>query len=104
MTLRSNWNNEMSMLNRATRLGEFSPIGRSFTLWQNKITELAQLFGGYFFPKYRLSINFDKKLIGLRFGRFFQKLIWSPWCAEADAQNCWKPKMKLSRQSIKAFM
>jgi hypothetical protein len=25
------------------------------------------------------SINFDKKSVGLHFGRFFHKLIWSPW-------------------------
>jgi hypothetical protein len=33
----------------------------------------------YFFPTYRLCINFDKKWVGLHFGRFFHELIWPPW-------------------------
>jgi hypothetical protein len=33
---------------------------------------------GYFFPWISFSIHFDKKWVGLHFGRFFRKLIWSP--------------------------
>jgi hypothetical protein len=37
---------------------------------------------GYFFPLQRLRINIDKNVgIWLNFGRFFSKLIWSPWSA-----------------------
>jgi hypothetical protein len=39
-----------------------------------------------FFLSYRLWNNFDKKLFGLRLGRFFHKLIWSP-CPGAHAQR-----------------
>jgi hypothetical protein len=34
---------------------------------------------GLLFPQLRLCINFDKKGAGLHFGRFFNKLVWSPW-------------------------
>jgi hypothetical protein len=63
-------------MNRVTRLGEFSPIGRLFSLASLlKITEVAQLL----FPHNQLRINFDKKLVGQHFGRLsFHKLIWSP--------------------------
>jgi hypothetical protein len=43
-----------------------------------KITEVAQ-FLGYFFPRYQLCLNFDKKWFGLHFERLFYTLIWSPW-------------------------
>jgi hypothetical protein len=32
----------------------------------------------YCFPKHSLCNNFGKKWVGLHFGRFFPKLIWSP--------------------------
>jgi hypothetical protein len=64
---------------RVTRLGEFSHIERLFPLGSFlKNTELAKIFG-YFFPQISLCINFGKKWHGLHFGRFFLKLIWSPW-------------------------
>jgi hypothetical protein len=64
---------------RVTRLDDFSPIGRLFTL-------------GSFFEKYKSGPNFGaaffngrscvliltKKWIGLHFGQFFNKHIWSP--------------------------
>jgi hypothetical protein len=60
---------------RVTRLGEFSPVGRLFSLGTClEITEIVQ-FLGLLFPK--LCINFDKG-VGLHFGQFFRKLIWSP--------------------------
>jgi hypothetical protein len=61
---------------RVTRLGEFSPIGRLFTLVL-KIIELAQNFG-YLLSRYQLCIIFATKMVGQHFGDFFQKLIWSP--------------------------
>jgi hypothetical protein len=33
----------------------------------------------YFIPMYQLWICFDKKWVGLHFGRLVHKLIWSPW-------------------------
>jgi hypothetical protein len=33
-------------------------------------------FLGYMLPWLRLYINFDKKLVGLHFGRFFHNHIW----------------------------
>jgi hypothetical protein len=36
---------------------------------------------GYFIPWLSLSIELDKSWVGLHFGRFFNKLIWSPWKA-----------------------
>jgi hypothetical protein len=51
------------------RLGEFPPIGQSFALGSFlKMLEAGQIFGHYF----------GKKCVGLHFGRFFHKLIWSP--------------------------
>jgi hypothetical protein len=70
---RQKWN-----ITRVTRLGEFSPIGRLFSFASIlKITEVAQVLG-LLFSKVPVSINLDKKLDGLHFGRLFQKLIWSP--------------------------
>jgi hypothetical protein len=63
---------------RVTRLGEFLPFVRLFSLgsfWE--ITEVAQIYG-VLFPQVKLCINFDKKMFGLHFGRLFHKLIWSP--------------------------
>jgi hypothetical protein len=66
---------EVRRQSRVTRLGEFSPKGRHFTLGGIiKFSEVAQTFG-LLFPKFRLCINFDKKWVG----RIFHKLIWSPW-------------------------
>jgi hypothetical protein len=50
-------------------LGKFSPIGRLFTLGSFlKITEAGEIFG-YFFQQLSLGIDFDKKRVGLHFGR-----------------------------------
>jgi hypothetical protein len=48
---RSNSSEKGSLLNRVTRLGEFSPLGQLFTLSSfSKITEVAQTFG-LLFPR-----------------------------------------------------
>jgi hypothetical protein len=60
---------------RVTVLGEFSPVGDCFTLdifWKlpKKPTFLATFS--------TVVHNLTKKVVGLHFGRFFNKLIWSP--------------------------
>jgi hypothetical protein len=75
---------------RMTRLGEFSPDGWLFNL--------LSFFENYWssphflaiFPQLRLCINFGKKGLGyLHFGRFFNKLIWSP-CRHARTDSLWR--------------
>jgi hypothetical protein len=66
---------------RVARLGEFSPNGLLFSLGSGlKTTEEAHISGLLFShcTSY-VRKNFDKKWIGLHFGRLFHKLIWSPW-------------------------
>jgi hypothetical protein len=53
-------------------------IGRIFAFWAVvilgsflKITEVAQIFGYFLYDTYKLCIRFDKKWVGLHFGRFF---------------------------------
>jgi hypothetical protein len=46
-----------------------------------KIAEIANVLG----PLLRLCINFDQKCLGLHFGRFFHKLIWSPCVCSANS-------------------
>jgi hypothetical protein len=53
-------------------LGEFSPIRQFF------ITEGAQTFGLLYYAVKAMS-KVLRKMAGLRYGRFFHKLIWSPW-------------------------
>jgi hypothetical protein len=58
-----------------TRLYEYLPNRRYFTL--GRIFTIAEVvLFVYFYPKFRLSINFDKNW--LHFGLFCHKLIWSP--------------------------
>jgi hypothetical protein len=56
---------------RVTRLGEFSPFGRSFFLWVvfRKLHKLPN-FWGLLFPWYKLCINWQT-WFGLHFGLFF---------------------------------
>jgi hypothetical protein len=62
---------------RVTRLGEFSPNGRLFTLGNGlKITEVVQISGLLFSA---LPVLILKKMFGPHFGRLFHNLIWSPW-------------------------
>jgi hypothetical protein len=59
---------------RVTRLDEFLPtclLGAAFL-----ITKVVYILD-YFFPRLRLYNNFNDKWVGLHFGRFFHKLIWS---------------------------
>jgi hypothetical protein len=44
-----------------------------------KITEGAHIFG-YFFPRIRLSINFDKNGLGYTLGHFFENASGHPVC------------------------
>jgi hypothetical protein len=43
--------------------------------WRRSITHFYATFSHI----WGWESNFDKKCVGLYFGRFFQKLIWSPW-------------------------
>jgi hypothetical protein len=62
------------IINRVTRLGEFSSIvqlfiGQIFKYYRNTLNLWSTLFHGK---------NFDNKCVRLYFERFFHKLIWSP--------------------------
>jgi hypothetical protein len=57
-------------------------MGDCFLLWANTFKEMPNI----------LCINFDKNWFGLHFGRFFYKLIWSPW------SNCCR---KVSRDIVR---
>jgi hypothetical protein len=70
----------LKVLGRVTRLGDNSPNGRLFSLGSFlKIYRSSPHFLCYSFPKHTRCINFYKKMVGLHFGRVFQKHIWSPW-------------------------
>jgi hypothetical protein len=64
---------------RVTRLGDFSLFGQLFTLGCFlKLRKVAKIIG-LLLPQYMLFITFDTMgWVGLHFGRFFLKLIWSP--------------------------
>jgi hypothetical protein len=60
-----------AQVNRATRLGELSPI--VYFVQFMEMTKVAQ-FWGNFLPRLRLRIIFDGKcIIGLHFGHFFSQ-------------------------------
>jgi hypothetical protein len=44
-------------------------------------------FFGFFIPTFGLIINFDKTCVGLHFGSFFHKLLWSPWSHVSQAKQ-----------------
>jgi hypothetical protein len=72
---------------RVTRLGEFSPVERLFTLGSIflKITKVDKIFGAmYFVPCLRLSINFDQYWLG--FVRFFENSSGRP--AQPTSLRC----------------
>jgi hypothetical protein len=70
---------------RVNRLGEFSPFGWLFSLgFVLKIREVAHIFWPIF-STVKFRYYFRQIWVGLRFGRFFHKLIWSP---------CWTPGTK----------
>jgi hypothetical protein len=65
---------------RVTRLGEFSPNLHLFTL--------DSFFNYRGSPKYWI-LNYAKNRIGLHFGPFLHKLIWSPWlCLPSSKCEC----------------
>jgi hypothetical protein len=47
----------------------------------------------------KLCINFDKKMVGLHFGRFFQKRIWSPWlfCRFLEENGNFRPFKRIDQ-------
>jgi hypothetical protein len=56
----------------------FRPLGESFkNVYFLKLHKRPK-FWGYFFPRQKLQVYFEKKWVGLRFRRIFHKLIWSP--------------------------
>jgi hypothetical protein len=69
---------------------KFRPLGnrsfQTFCLLQKWPTSIFGL-PRYFIALLRYLLTNDKKFIGLHFGRFFHKLIWSIWW--------WFPKFKL---------
>jgi hypothetical protein len=72
---------------RVTRLGEFSPIRRLFTLGRfSKMTEVAQIIGEYIFDGLSCLLILAKKSVWLHYGQFFQKDIRSP-CRQADVRG-----------------
>jgi hypothetical protein len=60
-----------SVESRVTRLGEFSTIGWLFSLSIFLKSDESSRFGGYFFPRLRVCINFDKKGLGYIWAIFF---------------------------------
>jgi hypothetical protein len=67
-------------------------LGDCFTLGGFlKIAQVAQNFLDTFFARYKLRFNFGKTWVGLHFGRFFRKLIWTP-------RSCYKAENKCQEQ------
>jgi hypothetical protein len=59
-----------------TLTSNFRPLGNCF-LWAVFFNCKSSPQIWVLFPRLRLGINFDKKIVGLHFGRIFHKLIWS---------------------------
>jgi hypothetical protein len=78
----------LSPRSTVTRLGEFSAIGRLFTL--GKCYRSSPTFW-ILFPRLQLCIINFKKWVGLHFGRLFHKLLWSP-CLEVKFRHYAKTK------------
>jgi hypothetical protein len=67
------------MTNTVTSLGEFSAIGRLASLGSFLIfTEVAQNSWPTFLRKKSSVLILTNKRVGQQFGRFFQKVVWSP--------------------------
>jgi hypothetical protein len=62
-----------------TRLGALSPNGRLLTVGDffNR-TKVAHILSYFFLVSIYYIYHSDEKWVGLYFGRFFHKLIWSP--------------------------
>jgi hypothetical protein len=89
---------------------QISPNGGLFALGSFlKIAEVGHSFlGGYFFPRLRVRINFDKNAFGYILGDFFRKLIWSLCQKQTEteswqnlAQRCDQQKLGGCRQRAK---
>jgi hypothetical protein len=84
-----------AIVNTAEKQGD--QIGRIFATWAFtlgnfwKITEVSRIFGGCFFPRLRLFINFHKKHVGLRFWAIFSQT----QLATFQTRDCDKVKIKL---------
>jgi hypothetical protein len=73
---------------RATRLGELLPFGRLFTLGSFlKNGNVALILGNWF----QVMYSFGQKWDWLPIGRFFNKLIWSPWSSTDTCRSRWVP-------------
>jgi hypothetical protein len=74
------------MGDRVTGLGEFLEFGRLFALgsFLKKIQKWTNYIHTTFFPTVKVIYLFCKKWDGLQFGRFWHKLIWSPWCCPSS--------------------
>jgi hypothetical protein len=69
------------MMNRVTRLDEFSQLGRLFSLASNFIAiVVAQIFGllTYFTEKVFFSSILTKNGFGVHLTRIFREILWSP--------------------------
>jgi hypothetical protein len=78
---------------RVTRLGEFSPNGRLLSLGSYFENGRSSSNFVLSFSRRKVFIHFDKKCSGQHFGRFFHKLIWSPWqssCVHTSDRSPWK--------------
>jgi hypothetical protein len=71
----------MPAADRVTRLDNFSPIGRLFALGSSfNFTKVGQIFRPLISTDIVMYyVIITKKLVGLHFGRYFRKLIRSPW-------------------------
>jgi hypothetical protein len=85
---------ESRRVSRVTRLGVFLPFGRLFTLWIFVKKYWSRAIALSYFLHQKGWGLILKKWVGLHFGRFFNKLIWSPcswvWGSgifEANAQE-----------------
>jgi hypothetical protein len=93
-------------------------IGRNFAVWASVyfeqfflITESAWSFV-LFFPRYKFSIDFDKKWLRLHFSWFFHKLIWSPWvevpakmnlffvAVYGQREECFPPRARVTKSLL----
>jgi hypothetical protein len=69
----------LALLSRVTRFGDFLLFGRLFPLSICFGILKSIPYSGLLFPRWKLCISVEQKWTGLHFGRFFHKLIWSPW-------------------------
>jgi hypothetical protein len=74
---------------RVTILGEVLPIGWLDSFFKDKVDHIfGILFIVYTYVVYALILS--EKIVGLHFGRFFHKLIWSLWVEQRRAHSCFQ--------------